>query len=181
MLLNTKKIVPLMMVAALGMAAAVAAMAGPDGRLVQFTRVDFAGLPFERAIKTVKGRGQRKLAVFSDPDCPYCKRLERDTLARLDNVTIYTFLFPLDQHADAARKATVIWCAGDRAKAWEDWMQNGKLPASSRTCAAPLAANIETGNTLGITGTPTMVTERGELVAGAVDITTLEAKLGRSK
>jgi thiol:disulfide interchange protein DsbC len=182
MLLSTKKTVVLMMAAALGLAATVAALAGsdePSGMRAQFTRVDFARLPFEHAIKTVRGRGERKLAVFSDPDCPYCRRLERDTLGKLDNVTVYTFLFPLDQHTDAERKATLIWCAGDRAKAWQDWMQNGELPVSSGTCVAPLAANVETGRKLGIIATPTMVTGRGELVAGAVDRETLEEKLGR--
>lgn len=88
-------------------------------RLEALTRIDFSTLPLDQAIKVVKGNGSRKIAVFSDPDCPYCKRLEDRELSKIDNVTVYTFLYPLEQlHPDAGRKATAIWCSADRGKAW---------------------------------------------------------------
>lgn len=148
-----------------------------EQRMEQLTRVDFAKLPFERAIKTVRGNGARKLAVFSDPDCPYCKKLEHDTLSKLDNVTIYTFLFPLDTHADAQRKAGLIWCAPDRNKAWQDWMQTGVLPATPAGCALPMQANLALGQKLGVSATPTLVFPQGTLVPGAISKDELEAKL----
>ena len=98
-------------------------------RLADLSKIDFASLPLEQAIKVVKGNGSRKMAVFSDPDCPFCKRLEQNELSNITDVTIYTFLMPLDQlHPDAANKAKAIWCSADRAKSWQDWVLNGQLP-----------------------------------------------------
>lgn len=98
-------------------------------RLTELNKIDFAGLPLDLAIKVVKGNGSRKMAVFSDPDCPFCKRLEQNELVDISDATIYTFLLPLDQlHPDAANKAKLIWCAPDKAKAWQDWVINGALP-----------------------------------------------------
>jgi len=148
-----------------------------EQRLGQLHRIDFTKLPLAQAIKTIHGNGARKIAVFSDPDCPYCHRLERDTLAKLDNVTIYTFLFPLDQHADAQRKARLIWCAADRSKAWQDWMQDGNLPVARGECVTPLSANLAMGQQLGVRATPTLILSSGELLPGAIDIETLEMKL----
>jgi thiol:disulfide interchange protein DsbC len=150
-----------------------------EARLAALTRIDFSTLPLDKAIKTVKGNGSRKLAIFSDPDCPYCKRLEEDTLAKVNNVTIYTFLCPLDQHTDAARKAGVIWCAPDRARAWNDWMQSGKLPANAGTCANPIQANLALGKKLGVSATPTLILAQGDVVPGAIGREALEAKLGK--
>lgn len=142
-------------------------------------RIDFASLPLEHAIKTVHGDGARQLAVFSDPDCPYCLVLERETLNKIDNVTIYTFLYPLPGHPDAARKSTLIWCAADRAQAWADWMQRRVLPAP-RACVPPLTANFKLGRKLAVRATPTLILPLGELVLGAVDAGTLELKLNQS-
>ena len=98
-------------------------------RLNELNKIDFASLPLDLAVKVVKGNGSRKMAVFSDPDCPFCKRLEQNELVDLTDVTIYTFLLPLDQlHPDAANKAKQIWCSPDRAKAWQDWVMQGTLP-----------------------------------------------------
>lgn len=143
----------------------------------QLTRVDFAKLPLAHAIKTVRGNGARKLAVFSDPDCVYCKKLEQDTLSTLDNVTIYTFLFPLAQHADARRKAGQIWCAPDRNQAWQHWMRDGTLPATAATCPLPLDANLALGQKIGVGATPTVILPRGEVLPGAISRAALEAKL----
>ncbi|HWT28742.1 MAG TPA: DsbC family protein, partial [Methylophilaceae bacterium] len=104
-------------------------------RLDELNKVDFASLPLDQAIKVVKGNGSRKLVVFSDPDCPFCKRLEQRELVNITDVTIYTFLFPLEQlHPDAANKARAIWCSADKSKAWTDWVLNNQLPKAAGNC-----------------------------------------------
>jgi len=101
-------------------------------RLDELTKVDFNSLPLEQAIKVVKGNGSRKLVVFSDVDCPFCKRLEQNELSKITDVTVYTFLYPIEQlHPDAANKSRLIWCASNRVKAWNDWIFNNVLPSSS--------------------------------------------------
>ena len=93
--------------------------------------VDFSQIPLTQAIVKVKGDGSRKLVVFSDPDCPYCKQLEKE-LAFLDNVTIYVMLYPLEElHPDARKKSEAVWCSSDRAKAWDNLMLYGKEPAAA--------------------------------------------------
>jgi thiol:disulfide interchange protein DsbC len=89
-------------------------------KLEKMRSISWSALPLDLAIKTVKGDGSRKLAVFADADCPFCKRLESE-FKNIDNVTIYTFLYPIDQlHPDANRKSKMIWCAPDRAQAWKE-------------------------------------------------------------
>ncbi|HZV99367.1 MAG TPA: DsbC family protein [Methylophilaceae bacterium] len=136
-------------------------------RMDELTKIDFASLPLDQAVKVVKGNGNRKLVVFSDPDCPYCKRLEQKELMNINDVTIYTFLYPLEQlHPDAANKSRAIWCAPDRAKAWQDWVLNGQL-AKAETCDNPLAKNAELGRKLGVTSTPTLFFSDGRRMLGA--------------
>lgn len=136
-------------------------------RLDELTKVNFAALPLDKAIKVVKGNGSRKLVVFSDPDCPYCKKLEQKDLASITDVTIYTFLYPLEElHPDAANKSRAIWCSQDKAKAWQEWMLNGQLP-KSKECDAPLDEVASLGRKLGITSTPTLIFENGKRVLGA--------------
>lgn len=150
-----------------------------EERIRELSRTDFAKLPFDQAIKIVKGNGSRKVAVFSDPDCPYCKKLERDTLAKVDNVTVYTFLLPLTQlHPDAEHKAGLLWCAQDKPKAWQEWMLEGKLPQNDGACANnPVATLNGLAMKLGVSATPTMVFESGEVSAGAMDADEFESKL----
>jgi thiol:disulfide interchange protein DsbC len=153
-----------------------------EERMRELSRTDFSKLPFDAAFKVVKGNGARKVAVFSDPDCPFCKKLERDTLAKLDNVTIYTFLLPLTQlHPDSSRKASLIWCAQDKSKAWEGWMFEGKLPENDGSCANPLKEIEALAGKLGVQATPSMVFESGEVTAGAIDPDAFEAKLVAKK
>ncbi|MDT7928495.1 DsbC family protein, partial [Tepidimonas sp.] len=97
-----------------------------EERLDKLTAIAFDDLPLKDAFTVVRGNGQRKLAVFADPNCGFCKRFERD-LAKLDNVTIHTFLYPV-LGKDSEQKSRAIWCAKDRAKAWDDWMQRGVVP-----------------------------------------------------
>lgn len=153
-----------------------------EDRMAELSRTDFNKLPFELAFKTVRGTGARKVAVFSDPDCPFCKRLEQDTMKSLDNVTVYTFLMPLSMHPDAARKASVVWCNADRQKTWNDWMLDGKIAEGKPECEdAPLAKIAAVAQDVGVTATPTMVFESGEVVAGAIDKDAFETKLAAKK
>lgn len=147
-------------------------------RLAELRRVDFAQLPLDKAIVRVNGKGTRKLAVFADPDCPFCRRMEPDLIA-LEDVTIYTFLLPLPSiHPDAMRKATLIWCAPDRAKAWDDWILRSRLPENgSLSCATPLLEIADLAKRLNVEGTPGIVFADGELVPGGLTRKELESRL----
>jgi thiol:disulfide interchange protein DsbC len=139
-------------------------------------KIDFASLPLQDAIKTVRGNGRRIVAVFSDPDCPYCKSLERE-MAKLTDATIYTFLFPLVQlHPQARDRAIAIWCAGDAATAWQSLMLDGKAPPP-RDCANPIERNVVLGGKLGINGTPTLIASDGRMKAGAAGVQEIAAWL----
>jgi thiol:disulfide interchange protein DsbC len=140
--------------------------------------VDFGSIPLDKAIVKVKGDGSRKLVVFSDPDCPYCKQLEKE-LALLDNVTIYTMLYPLSElHPDARRKAELIWCSSDRARAWDNLMLFGREPESNgNKCDTPIDDIAQVATRLYINGTPGMVFENGRLVPGVLQATDIEDQL----
>jgi thiol:disulfide interchange protein DsbC len=115
--------------------------------------------------------------VFSDADCPFCHKLEEE-MKGLDNVTIYTFLFPIDQlHPQAAQKSKQIWCSPDRTKAWDEFFEAGKLPDNKGDCANPVAATQALGAKLKIQATPTMILADGSLVPGAVPLARLEAEM----
>ena len=146
------------------------------GVIEEFSKVDVARLPVRDALKKIKGKGERVLYVFSDPDCPYCKKLEGE-LAKIDNVTIYTFLLPILSE-DSLKKSKQIWCSADRAKAWNDWMLDGKTPSGREDCdTAAITRNQEFGRKLNITGTPTMFFGNGERVPGAMPLQRIEQKL----
>lgn len=135
-------------------------------RVEKAARIAFGELPLADAIKTVRGKGERVLAVFSDPDCPYCRRLEAE-LVKLDNVTLYTFPYPLEGlHAEAKDKSIAVWCSANRSQAWAELMKSGKAPAS-RTCDHPIERNIQLGQRLGIQGTPTLLSADGRTLPGA--------------
>lgn len=151
-----------------------------EERMRKLTAIKFGDLPFERAIKQVRGDGKRLLATFEDPNCGYCKRLAKDLLM-LNNVTIYTFLLPILSE-DSIRKSKQIWCSADRAKAWNDWMIDGKAPGSKDDCdTSAIAKNQEFGRKLNITGTPTMFFGDGERVPGAMPLARIEQKLAQVK
>lgn len=150
-----------------------------EGKKVEASSIDFAALPMKDAIITVKGNGTHKIAVFSDPDCPYCKRFE-ETLAQMNDVTVYTYLFPIDSlHPEARRKSIAVWCAKDRVKAWDDLMLRGI--SSTAECENPVARNIELAAKLGINGTPTIILGNGRLIPGAVSLAQLNSMLGGAK
>jgi thiol:disulfide interchange protein DsbC len=149
-------------------------------RLDQRNGVEFGSLPLEKAIKVVKGNGARRMAVFSDPDCPYCRKLEK-TLATATDVTIYTFLYPIaDLHPDAATKAQSIWCATDREAAWTAWMVDGVEPAAARCDGVPIDDLQKLGRELRIHGTPTILMSDGRRYGGALPADKLEAALAEA-
>jgi thiol:disulfide interchange protein DsbC len=144
-------------------------------RLEELTKVNFATLPFDQAIKVVKGNGSKKLVIFSDPDCPFCKRLEQNELVNINDTTIYTFLYPLTQlHPDSVNKSKAIWCAPDRAKAWTDWIMNGQLPKGNASCDTPVEKLADLGKKLGISSTPTLIFADGKRMLGAYPATEIE-------
>lgn len=149
-----------------------------EERVNQLFRANFDALPLDKAIKVVKGNGKRKMVVFSDPDCPFCRRLENE-LQSVTNVTIYTLLFPIDSlHPAASDHAKAIWCAPDRVKAWNDMMLKGVAPApAGPSCTTPLAQIAEVGQKLRVNGTPTIVFADGRIVPGAVPAAQLEKYL----
>ena len=127
----------------------------------------FEQLPFDLAIKKVKGDGSRKVAVFSDPDCPFCRRLEKD-LEKVTNATIYIFLFPIEQlHPKAPEMSRAIWCAPDRVKAWDEYMLKGVAPKSAK-CDNPVDKIVSYGQSKKINGTPTIFFSDGKRVPGAI-------------
>lgn len=145
--------------------------------------IKWSDLPMGDALVRVIGKGERKMALFSDPDCPFCRQLERE-LEKLDNVTIYTFLYPLASlHPNAPAKSENIWCAGENArnKVWADQMIGGKTPPAAKACANPVERNVALGDSLNVRGTPTMFTSDGRRVSGAMPAARIDAWLNAGK
>jgi thiol:disulfide interchange protein DsbC len=145
----------------------------------ELNKVNFGDLPLNNAVKIVKGDGSRKIAVFSDPDCPYCKKLEKE-LVKLDNITIYTFMYPLPMHADAPRKSRLVWCSKDPGKAWTDLMLNDKVPEGKGDCANPVEANLDLGQKLGVQGTPAIFLANGKRLPGYAPAAELEKRIAQA-
>ena len=149
-----------------------------EDRINKLSAVDFAALPFKDAFTIVRGDGKRKLAVFEDPNCGYCKRFERD-MQNVDNVTVYLFLYPI-LSPDSAEKSRNIWCAKDRTTAWEDYMVRDKTPAAATCDTSALQRNLAFGKKYKITGTPTLIFADGSRVPGAIPAKDVEKRLGES-
>lgn len=148
-------------------------------RMQKLTAIKFSDLPIEFAVKQVRGDGSRVLASFEDPNCGYCKKLAKD-MAKLDNVTIYTFLYPI-LSPDSLEKSNQIWCSADKAKAWNDWMQDGRAPSAKSDCdTSAVQKTVDLGRKLAITGTPTLFFTDGERIPGAVPLAQIEKKLGQT-
>lgn len=152
-----------------------------EERLEKLNAVKFDNLPFKDAFTIVRGNGQRKIAVFEDPNCGYCKRFERE-LQKVDNVTVYMFLYPI-LGQDSVEKSKAIWCAKDRGLAWQDWMvRDQALPTTPQICdTATLLRNVEVGRSYRITGTPTLIFVDGTRVPGAIDAKQVEKYLAGAK
>lgn len=150
-----------------------------EQRQADLNRIKWSDLTPGNAIKNVRGNGSRQLAVFSDPNCGYCKRLEK-SLQQLDNVTIYTYLIPI-LSPDSAQKSKQIWCSADPYKTYMDWMVNGIAPSGKSDCNTPLDKNMAFAKTYGVTGTPTLFFTDGSRFPGAVQITDIEKKFNSLK
>lgn len=148
-------------------------------RQEDINRIKWSELPQAQAFKVVRGNGSRQIAVFSDPNCGYCKRLEK-TLQQLDNVTIYNYLIPI-LSADSALKSKQIWCAADQQKVWNDWMLNNLGPSGKSDCANPIDKNLTLAKNYGINGTPTIFFTDGSRFPGAVQLADIEKKLASLK
>ena len=152
-----------------------------QARIDDLNKIKFDELPFELALKTVKGNGKRVMAIFEDPNCGYCKRFRATTLASMDNVTVYTFMYNI-LSPDSFTKSQNIWCSADRNKAWDDWMLNGKAAAAAPNgCTSPNDKVLALGQKMSINGTPAIFFADGSRIAGAVDQRTLEAKFATIK
>ncbi len=150
-----------------------------EERIEKLTAINFDELPIKDAFTIVRGNGKRKLIVFEDPNCGYCKRFERD-LQKVDNVTVHMFLYPI-LGPDSLEKSKSVWCAKDRGKAWQDWMVRDQ-PLQSATCdISAIQRNVELGRKHRITGTPTLLFTNGVRVPGAIDTKQIEKFLSESK
>jgi len=148
-----------------------------EERQRKLNRVNVSQLPLDLAIKKVKGTGERVMYVFSDADCPFCHKLEEE-MKSVDNVTVYTFLYPIDSlHPDAARKSRQIWCSADRAKAWDEFFATGALPDNKGDCDNPVAKLAELGAKYRVNATPTVVFADGSIVPGAMPAQRIEQEL----
>jgi thiol:disulfide interchange protein DsbC len=146
-----------------------------EAREKQLYAIDFDALPFDVAIKNVKGNGKRRLAVFTDPNCPYCKKLELE-MADLTNLTIYIFVFPILPGSE--EKAKVIWCSSDRLKTWEDHMLWSIEPQSDKACDTSALSKITMhAKKLGISVTPTLIFEDGVIRPGTMKLDLIEEHL----
>ena len=150
-----------------------------EERVDKLNAVAFDALPLKDAFTIVRGNGKRKMAVFEDPNCGYCKRFERD-MQKVSDVTVYMFLYPI-LSADSAEKSKNIWCAKDKAKVWQDLMVRDQPVASASCDISALRRNIEFGKKYRITGTPTVIFADGLRVPGAISAREVEKYLAEAK
>jgi thiol:disulfide interchange protein DsbC len=150
-----------------------------EERQEKLLAIDFASLPLKDAFTIVRGNGKRKLAVFEDPNCPYCKRFERD-LQKVDNITVYMFLYPI-LGPDSNDKSRNLWCSKDRVAAWQDLMLRDKAAPNATCDTQAITRNIEFGKKYKISGTPTMILADGTRVPGAVPAAQVEKFLADNK
>ena len=150
-----------------------------EARLQKLNVINFNDLPFDNAIKLVRGNGSRRMAIFADPNCGYCKRFEQD-VNTTDNITAYIFTYPI-LAADSVEKSKSVWCSTDRLKAWQDQMLREKPPTAKGTCETPVDKVLALGRKLNVTGTPTTFFEDGERISGALTKDRIEAKLVAAK
>ena len=147
-----------------------------EERKNKLSQINFGDLPLNLAVKQVRGSGKRVIATFEDPNCGYCKKLAKD-LQTLSDVTIYTFLYPI-LSPDSTEKSKAIWCAADRAKAWNDWMMNNTSPGAKTDCdTSTIDKVVALGQKLNIRGTPTIFLSNGERIPGAVSLAKLEQSM----
>jgi thiol:disulfide interchange protein DsbC len=150
-----------------------------EASMRKLTAVKFDSLPIDQAVKIVRGNGSRKVAVFADPNCGYCKRFERDILA-VNDITVYVFLYPI-LSPDSTEKSKAVWCSADRGKAWLDMMTKETAPSGGTKCETPIDKIVQFGRDKRIQGTPTLFFEDGERIGGAMTLAQFEKRLGEAK
>ena len=150
-----------------------------EARVEKLTALPFDSLPLKDAFTIVRGNGKRRIAIFEDPNCGYCKRFEKD-LAKIDNVTVHVFLYPV-LGPDSQAKSQAIWCAKDKAKAFEDWMLRNIAPTPANCDSSAIQRNLALGKQHRITGTPTSFLPDGTRLPGAVPLEKIEQALANSK
>ena len=150
-----------------------------QARLQVVNAIKFSELPLDSAIKITRGNGSRKIAIFEDPHCGYCKRFERD-LQGVNDITVYVFLYPILSQ-DSVDKSKAIWCSTDKGKAWLDAILRDQFPDAAATCTTPVDKNLALGHDKRINGTPTIIFENGERVPGAMPIEQFEKKLASAQ
>jgi len=148
-----------------------------EERMQKLTGIDFGSLPLDLAVKVQRGNGKRVVAVFSDPYCPYCRRLEQ-ALLQIDDLTVYVFMYPVIR-PDRIEHSRAVWCAPDRARAWLDLAASDtpKVPSNGANCADPVDKVLELGRTLRVTGTPTLFFANGERASGTMEVGKLREKM----
>lgn len=150
-----------------------------EERMDEINKVDFSSLPFKDAIVWKNGNGKRRLVIFADPNCGYCKHLERD-IQQIKDVTVYTFMIAI-LGEDSRVKLDNIWCVKDRTAAWRDWMLNGSAPAKAfGMCASPAQRNLALSQKLRVNGTPAMFFEDGSRLASAASAAVVEQRLSKA-
>lgn len=147
-------------------------------RVRKLNVVKFDQLPLDQAVKIQRGNGKRVFAMFSDPHCPYCRQFEQ-VLQKADDITLYVFMFPVIR-PDLADHSKAVWCSADRGKAWVDLALNNKVPAAKPDCANPVQKNVELGQRLGVSATPTLIFTNGERVSGLLRLADLNEELEKS-
>ena len=150
-----------------------------EARMRQVNAIKWADLPLDNAVKITRGNGSRKVAIFEDPNCGYCKRFERDLLGVTD-ITVYVFLYPI-LAPDSMEKSKAVWCAADRGKMWLDHMTRDAAITGDTKCETPIEKTLALGREKRIQGTPTIIFENGERVPGAMTIGDFEKKLAELK
>nr|WP_276596876.1 DsbC family protein [Pelomonas aquatica] len=148
-----------------------------EERVTQINRVDFSALPFKDALVWKNGSGKRRIAVFADPNCGYCKRFEK-SLQEMKDVTVYTFLIPI-LGGDSPEKTRAIWCAKDGANTWLAWMLRGEMPPKPAAGCddGAIERNLALSRKIHVNGTPAILLEDGNRIPGAVGPVELEKRL----
>jgi thiol:disulfide interchange protein DsbC len=146
-----------------------------EERVRQLTAVDWSKLPWQWAITSKRGDGRRKIAILSDPNCPYCKRMEED-LAKLDDITIHIFPYAVIK-PESVRQAKSVWCSKDRVKAWNELMFRRIEPRAATDCENPVEDVIRFGQSIGARATPTWFLENGQRFSGAMPLEKVRALL----
>ena len=149
-------------------------------RLRRLTAIDFSALPLDQAIKRVRGKGSRRLALFTDPLCPHCRQQEKE-LAKIDDLTLYVFIYPFErQHPGATARGRDIWCSPDPGQAWEDFMLKGAAPKPG-ACPDPVAKNVALGERLRFEATPTFIFSDGAVSQRGLTAAQIEKFMAEAK